>query len=230
MWFFQGQDADGSRVPVLSSTAKEPIQPRTELLGSLGPRVDDEYAETYPEDINAVWPDCRDIDSRRGYHGGGKFMHFGPRPTGRSTLPPMTSALLAAIDSVAHAINEIGQVTGVAELPIVGSYTSGEIHAFRTAPNRPINAATDDLGTLGWFKLRHSRLTTRVRLQGRRDSKPEQRTRSGRRRIEPINPATDDLGTLGGRDSWALGINNAGHVVGGSSHRPEIGLIVMSPY
>ena len=45
--------------------------------------------------------------------------------------------------STGHAINDLGQVVGESSIP-------GELgnHAFRTAPNAAINAATDDLGTL----------------------------------------------------------------------------------
>src|SRR5690242_14439380 len=47
-------------------------------------------------------------------------------------------------DSISQpaAINNSGQVVGL-------SYFGGQIHAFRTAANQPINPATDDLGTLG---------------------------------------------------------------------------------
>ena len=46
--------------------------------------------------------------------------------------------------SYARGINDFGQVVGSARLP--GDTVS---HAFRTASNRSINPATDDLGTLG---------------------------------------------------------------------------------
>ena len=42
-----------------------------------------------------------------------------------------------------YAINKAGQVAGWSETD------KGEQHAFRTESNRPINPATDDLGTLG---------------------------------------------------------------------------------
>ena len=41
-------------------------------------------------------------------------------------------------------MNDFGQVTGFASIP-----DDIAMHAFRTAANRPINPATDDLGTLG---------------------------------------------------------------------------------
>jgi len=45
--------------------------------------------------------------------------------------------------SSAHAINDLGQVAGISRTG------DGWDHAFRTAPNKAINPATDDLDTLG---------------------------------------------------------------------------------
>src|SRR5260370_42623393 len=51
---------------------------------------------------------------------------------------------LGGSDSQPSGINNSGQVVGL-------SHISGDAnqHAFRTAPNCPINPATDDLGTFG---------------------------------------------------------------------------------
>jgi len=51
--------------------------------------------------------------------------------------------LFCGVDSYGHDINDSGQVVGVSHT------ASGNEHAFRTAPNSPINPVTDDLGTLG---------------------------------------------------------------------------------
>jgi probable HAF family extracellular repeat protein len=50
---------------------------------------------------------------------------------------------LGAGTSVAQDINDVGQVVGMSYL------VSGELRAFRTSPNAPINVATDSLGWLG---------------------------------------------------------------------------------
>ena len=46
--------------------------------------------------------------------------------------------------SRARAVNDLGQAVGAAS-----ERTAGAHRAFRTAPDRPIDPATDDLGTLG---------------------------------------------------------------------------------
>src|SRR5208282_618909 len=46
--------------------------------------------------------------------------------------------------SRARAVNDLGQVVGAAS-----DRTASGHRAFRTAPDRPIDPATDDLGTLG---------------------------------------------------------------------------------
>ena len=60
----------------------------------------------------------------------------------RYTMLPL-GGLANSRNSFAFGINELGQVTGGAEI------ASNEQLAFRTAPNQPIDPATDSLGTLG---------------------------------------------------------------------------------
>lgn len=121
--------------------------------------------------------------------------------------------------SVATAINNRGQVVGWsytgATDPVAGNIT----HAFRTQPNRPINPATDDLGTLGgfyswayginkWGQVAGSSYTGTCCTEHGFRTEPD----------HPINPATDDLGTLGGDSSLAFAINDRGQVVGASDN------------
>jgi probable HAF family extracellular repeat protein len=112
--------------------------------------------------------------------------------------------------SEGHAINASGQVVG-------GSFVHyGAIfHAFRTAPNRPINPATDDLGTLGDVFSTATGINESGQVVG--DSNTVGAIAPHAFRTAPnhsINPATDDLGTLGGILSQASGINAPGQVVG----------------
>jgi len=120
-------------------------------------------------------------------------------------------------DSHARAINLSGQV--------VGAFTTTdtiELHAFRTAPNRPINPATDDLGTLNLTTADLSdayAINSFGQVVGYSYCCDEfffgHAFRTGPNR--PIDPATDDLGTLGGNLSLATGIDNFGQVVGYSN-------------
>ena len=48
--------------------------------------------------------------------------------------------------SEAHGINDLGQVVGWA---FAQTPSGAAMHAFRSAPNQPINPATDDLDVLG---------------------------------------------------------------------------------
>ena len=108
--------------------------------------------------------------------------------------------------SAAYGINDLGQVVGSA---FAQTAEGPAMHAFRTAPNKPINPATDDLDVsaspysvavginnlgqvVGWGGLGNFR------------TGPHQ----------PINPLTDGLGTLAGPGSSARAINDAGQVVG----------------
>ena len=136
--------------------------------------------------------------------------------------------------SEAYGINSSGQVVGIFDTGTVPG------HAFRTAPNRPINPATDDLGTLRDTPY-HCSIAYAINDFGQAvggsiefwdindygqvyvgpssdndDAKlPSHAFRTAPNR--PINPATDDLGTLGGNLSVGVGIDNFGQVVGFSN-------------
>jgi probable HAF family extracellular repeat protein len=122
--------------------------------------------------------------------------------------------------SEGNGINIWGQVVGAASY--IGFAQNGinvrPQHAFRTAPNRPINPSTDDLGTLGGANSAAIGINDWGQVVGSAYFSDDTtyhafRTRPNR----PINPATDDLGTLGGTESEADGINDRGQVVGYAS-------------
>ena len=117
--------------------------------------------------------------------------------------------------SIATGINESGQVVGTSYI----DYSIYSNHAFRTAPNRPINPATDDIGP----NTTAAAINSSGQVVGTFYPKWPQdytgpahafRTAPNRR----LNPATDDLGTLLGTGSddisVAYGINDSGQAVG----------------
>src|SRR5437867_4086262 len=112
--------------------------------------------------------------------------------------------------SLAYGINASGQVVGT-------SATTGApdiYHAFRTAPNSPINPATDDLGTLGgsWSRAFGINASGQVVGDASIDDSFYHAFRTAPN--SPINPATDDLGAFAANFSGATGINASGEVVG----------------
>ena len=115
--------------------------------------------------------------------------------------------------SQANSINNFGQVVGGSTPP---NGDPRQVNAFRTAPNSPINPATDDLGSFGRGGGAASSINNKgqVVVTSTVGNGPENAFRSAPN--GPINPATDNLGFLGGFISSANGINNKGQVVGSS--------------
>ena len=101
-----------------------------------------------------------------------------------------------------------GQVVGVS------SNSGGTSHAFRTAANQPINATTDDLGTLGGNYSYAAGINDSGQVAGNSTLAGVITHAFRTTANEPINPSTDDLGTLGGMSSWAYAINDSGQVAG----------------
>jgi len=108
-------------------------------------------------------------------------------------------------------INARGQIVGKSFLS--GSWS---FHAFRTAPHRPIDPATDDLGTLGGALSEAHAVNAAGQVAGDSETSEPGQTHAFRTAANrPINPATDDLGSLGGM-SRGYAINDAGQVAGWS--------------
>ena len=125
----------------------------------------------------------------------------------------MISERSGTTGSWAYAVNASGQVVGWA-------YTSNVFigRAFRTAPNAPIDPATDDLGTLGGTYSNAFDINDSGQVVGWASTTRDAASHAFRRATNsPINPATDDLGTLGGSTSQADRIDSFGQVVGGAS-------------
>ena len=182
-----------------------PINPATDDIGSLG----GESSLWLSRGINAS---AQVVGNSEGF-----FTHaFRTAPN--RPINPATDDIgsLGGPITEALGINDSGQAVG--ESLIIGAPIPLTFHAFRTAPNRPINPATDDLGTLGGLggdESSASGINDSGQVAGWATTGGKVhafRTAAN----SPINPATDDIGTLGGGGSEALGINAFGQVVGDS--------------
>jgi len=180
-----------------------PINPATDDIGSLG----GESSLWLSRGINAS---AQVVGNSEGF-----FTHaFRTAPN--RPINPATDDIgsLGGPITEALGINDSGQAVG--ESLIIGAPIPLTFHAFRTAPNRPINPATDDLGTLGGLggdESSASGINDSGQVAGWATTGGKVhafRTAAN----SPINPATDDIGTLGGVNSEALGINAFGQVVG----------------
>jgi probable HAF family extracellular repeat protein len=144
----------------------------------------------------------------------------------------LLSVLLSAASGFAQApkytINDLGPAGNVTGININGQVigwfaaSGGQSHAFRTAPNAPINIITDDLGTLGGVSSVANGINASGQVTGSSDT-PQGDTHGFRTGpAAKINPSADDLGTLGGHPAFGsaftsgAGINDSGQVVGGS--------------
>ncbi len=107
---------------------------------------------------------------------------------------------LGTYASRATDINTLGQVVGDSLVPGPGPLVA---HAFRTAPNEPINPLTDDLGAYGPGLSSSAnaindlgQVAGWIQIPDPQHGFVQHAFRTGPNR--PISPLTDDLGTLGG--------------------------------
>ena len=114
------------------------------------------------------------------------------------------------------AINNRGQVAGGAN-----SADFSTTHAFRTAPNSPINPSTDDLGLLpGATSASASGINNLGQVSGAATGYADFSSRAFRG--DPGNPALVDLGVFSGTlsglpNSYGNGINDVGQITGSAT-------------
>jgi probable HAF family extracellular repeat protein len=134
--------------------------------------------------------------------------------TGSDMGPPRGPESLVGWNSYGFAINNRGQLV-VSASPIQQGDAPFRVYGFRTSGLRPINPATDDLGTLGGLSTNAHGINSLGQVVGV-SALPGDRIWHAYRTAPdaPINPVTDDLGGLGGDYSQALAINDVGQVVG----------------
>jgi probable HAF family extracellular repeat protein len=193
----QSGHPDG-RIEAFRTQPNAPISPATDGLGHMGGSPPDSYADA-----------VNDLGQVIGSGWFGSVFHaaiplgnglFGP---GSDLGPP------GFLNSYGFAINNRGQLVVTAhngELPSSG---------FRTSGLRPINPATDDLGTLGGVSVTARGINALGQVVGMSSLPGDTKWHGYRTPPDaPINPATDDLGGLGGDFSEALAINDIGQVVG----------------
>ena len=120
---------------------------------------------------------------------------------------------LGGTQSQSNALNDLGQVIGL-------SRTAGDVamHAYRTAPNSPINPATDDLGTFGGKESYAEAINASGQVVGNSNGLSSEPPTLPFRTApnSPINPATDNISPLTGQSCGAFGINDSGQVTGNS--------------
>ncbi len=132
------------------------------------------------------------------------YRNFGFRTAPNSPINPATDDIGALASegpinipiTFANGINKSGQVVG-------SSFGPNGQGAFRTAPNSPINPATDDLGTLGGNSSSATAINQSGQVVGYSLTANREAHAFRTAPNSPINPVTDDLGTLGGLASYA---------------------------
>ena len=114
---------------------------------------------------------------------------------------------LGGNESTAYAINNLGQVARFAE-------TTSSYFPYRTAPNSPINPATDSLGTLGGKNGEGFGINDSGQVVGYAQIPSFDNDAFRTAPNSPINPATDNLSPDGSTGCTARAINASGQVVG----------------
>jgi len=139
---------------------------------------------------------------------------FRTAPNG--AINPATDDLGGAA-CVGLGVNDLGQAVGVC------GRQAQQDEGFRTAPNSAINLATDIIGQLACpgpsvLDICYSfSAATAINRAGQVVGSSLSYSHAFRTAPDSrINPATDDLRTLGGSASGAVGINDAGQVIGWS--------------
>ena len=182
----QSRHPDG-RIEAFRTQPNSPINPATDGLGHMGGSPPDSYADAV-NDLGQV------IGSGVGYSA--SSMQRSRFPTVCSARAPIW--VRPGRNSYGLAINNRGQlVVSAHNVPSSG---------FRTSGLRPINPATDDLGTLGGLSTNARGINALGQVVGVSVLPGDVIWHAYRTGPDaPINPATDDIGGLGGNFQLRFG-------------------------